>query len=290
VLGDVGRHLRHDVRHGARIDLRGDFDQHLHVEPVEDLGGVARFHVLVERDEAFEAGGLGLVFLLGLDLDAALDLLDLGEMRVDALLGGLDQVFADVELAGARVELFAALLQPLQDGALGAGRQRRAVERDDAAVDRRRLRRFGAGPGFGRLGLGRAVGGRCRLGLCRLGLRRRRRTGDRSGDVVIAAFGIRPPQLGAIRRRRRGVDSGPAAGAVRKVEHLPRPGPGLTGRLRRIGRDANDRAALARRRRRTGEPLTAIEHEIGRLQDQQTSACDQRNRNKTQIADEADHL
>src|SRR5215472_3948536 len=284
-LGDVGRHLRHDVRHGARIDLRRDLDQHVHVEPIEDFGGVARLHVLVKRNEAFEAGGLGLVFLHGLDLDAALDLLDLGEMRLDALLGGLDQVFADVELAGARVELFAALLQPFENGALGARRQRGALERNNAAIDRRwRLRRFGAGPGFRRASRGCAIAGRRRIG--------RRRAGDRTGDVAIAALGIRACKLGPVRRRWRGVDASGATRTVRKIEHLPRPGPGLTGLLRPIGRDADDRSATARALRCcvAGEPATAVEHEVGRLQDQQTDARDQGNRDETQIADEADHF
>ena len=69
----------------ARLDLGGDVDQHAAIEPVEDLGGVARLHVLVHRDEALKARGKRLVLLLGLDLDTAFGLFQLGELALDAL-------------------------------------------------------------------------------------------------------------------------------------------------------------------------------------------------------------
>ena len=122
-----------------RIDLRRDLDQDRSFETVEDFGGIARLHVLVHGDETLQARVLGVVFLLRLDFDAILDLLDLGEFRVHAFFGALDQAFTDIELAGAGIELLAALLQTLEDGPLGAGRQRCAVGRDDRPGRRRRF-------------------------------------------------------------------------------------------------------------------------------------------------------
>ena len=62
------------------------------------------------------------------------------ELRVHALFGALDQALADVEFAGAGVEFLAAFLQPFENGALGAGRQRGAVGRNDCAAARRYCR------------------------------------------------------------------------------------------------------------------------------------------------------
>ena len=77
------------------------------------------FHVLVHGDETFEAGGFGLVLLLRGGRELRLAFFDFGKPRLDALLGLGNQALADIELAGALVEFLPALLQPLEDCALG---------------------------------------------------------------------------------------------------------------------------------------------------------------------------
>jgi hypothetical protein len=53
---------------------------------------------------------------------------------LEFLLGGLEQVFAQIDLAAAGIEFLAAFLQPLQDGALGGRGDGLGREVDDLSV------------------------------------------------------------------------------------------------------------------------------------------------------------
>ena len=107
--------MRHDFRHVARVDLRSDFEEDADIEPIEDLCRVARLHRFVHDHEALETRGPGIVLLLRGDGKLRLAFLDLREFRVDALLRFANQALADIEFAGALVELLPALLQTLKD-------------------------------------------------------------------------------------------------------------------------------------------------------------------------------
>src|ERR1700722_17514606 len=198
----LGHHLRQNLGHGPRIDLPGDLEQDLDVEAVEYLGGVLGLHVLVHGDDVLEPRHLGVVLLLDGGADARLQLLELVDTSPDPLFRGPQQVFADVELVGARIELGTPLLQALENRALGRRDRVIEIERHAGAV--------GGGRRLQRLLFCR------RFAFCGRFLRRRARGGNRSGDVGTRHRADRTGDLrqrGARRRLGRGL-------AIGKVEHL----------------------------------------------------------------------
>src|SRR4029078_7281024 len=90
------------------------------------LRRVLWLHVLVHRDDALEAAGLGLILLACCLRNTRLDRLELLDTRLDPLLVSLQQALADIELACAGIELLAARLQPFEHGSL-LGRDRRGL-------------------------------------------------------------------------------------------------------------------------------------------------------------------
>ena len=101
-LRHIRLHLRHDVRHPARVDLRDEVNQDLHIEPVEDLGGILRLHVLIHNDKAFEPRSVGFILPLGGGADAGLEVLELSGVRLHPALRLFQQVVR-ISISRARV-------------------------------------------------------------------------------------------------------------------------------------------------------------------------------------------
>src|SRR5712672_1139546 len=112
-FGHLGLHLRHDIRHAPGIDQRNHIDQYAHLQPIEDLGGILRLHVLVHGDETLEADGVGLLLLLRRAAELRLHALDLVDAPVEPFFRRLEQIFADLELARPRIELLATFAEPV---------------------------------------------------------------------------------------------------------------------------------------------------------------------------------
>src|SRR6266436_4583113 len=144
-LGRFRRHLAEDIGHLARRDLRRDFDQHRHFEPVEHFGGVLRLHGLVHRNDALEARGIGFALLSGRRRDPRFDRLQFLDPGFDAFFGGLEQALANVDFARTRLELLPPRLQPLENRALRRRHRLALLGLCGGAVELRRFRRGGGG-------------------------------------------------------------------------------------------------------------------------------------------------
>ena len=228
-LGHVRRHLRDDIRHLPRIDLRRPLRARTLLSRPLKIFAASRgfmFSYMVTRPLscAFRRRPSACVSTLIWDSTC----FEFGELGVHALFGALDQAFADVEFAGAGVEFLAPLLQSLEDGALGAGRQRGAVGRDH-----------------------RAAGRQCAA--CRLGRAAASRRRLRSGALLAFAGSVCSPSRLCPGYRLRVGESRPARLRRRATAPATTPLPSgklniccahdkrRSGRRRRVGHRANDR-------------------------------------------------
>ena len=117
-LGRFRLHLAQNIGHLARRDLRGDLEQHRHVEPIENLRGILRLHALIHRDDALEARGLGLVLLLRRRDDARFDAF-ISSIRPSMRFSADFIRFSRISISRARASISCRRdLQALEDRAL----------------------------------------------------------------------------------------------------------------------------------------------------------------------------